>query len=147
MYRGSRDGFNAKDFHTHCDGKANTIVFVYNSFAKKIGGRTQVPWSSPQTQSNLVIGGGVYKDDPTAFIFSLEEKQKFLKKETSDHAVYHSRNIGPQFGNDIVIRDDCDRQNWNTGMCKDYEYGHNNGHNHFAFTGHLMYRVKEIEVF
>ncbi len=31
LYRGSRDGFGAKDFHSKCDGHENTLIIIYNN--------------------------------------------------------------------------------------------------------------------
>lgn len=45
IYRGSRDGFKASDFHSKCDEKGDTITFVKNSKGAVFGGFTKVPWS------------------------------------------------------------------------------------------------------
>ena len=46
VYRGSRDGFLASNFHQNCDGVSNTIVLIQNENDRIFGGYTSVKWSS-----------------------------------------------------------------------------------------------------
>jgi hypothetical protein len=32
LWRGSRDGFGAKEFHHHCDGRANTLTLIVDTY-------------------------------------------------------------------------------------------------------------------
>jgi hypothetical protein len=67
LYRGSRDGFQGKDFHWKCDGHANTLTIVKAKESSYIfGGFTTVHWESSTS--------GKWKSDPNAFIFSLTNK-------------------------------------------------------------------------
>jgi len=92
LWRGSRDGFDATAFHRLCDGKANTITVIKNTNGFIFGGFTSIPWSSSD---------GLYKDDNTAFLFSLTNPSNSplkLKVKSPENAVYHSSNCGPAFG-------------------------------------------------
>ena len=43
LYRGSRDGFGAADFHKRCKGKAPTISFIENvEYKERFGGFTSL---------------------------------------------------------------------------------------------------------
>ena len=46
IYRGSKDGFTSKDFHSKCDGHSNTIVIVKVKNGSIIGGYASVKWES-----------------------------------------------------------------------------------------------------
>ena len=101
LYRGTRDGFGAKDFHTKCDGHPNTLTILKAKQSSFIfGGFTSVSWESSTD--------GKWKSDQNAFIFSLINKgNKSLKikidpkRHQSAIACYSL--IGPSFGIDMVI--------------------------------------------
>ena len=63
LYRGSRDGWTASDFHRLCDGKGPTVVLYYTSKDRVCGSFTSVSWQSE--------GGN--KEDHEAFLFSLDK--------------------------------------------------------------------------
>jgi len=91
LWRGSRDGFDAAAFHRLCDGKANTVTVIKNTYGFIFGGFSSIPWSS----------SGSYKTDCTAFLFSLTNPSKTpfkLKVKSSLNAVCHFTNYGPTFG-------------------------------------------------
>jgi hypothetical protein len=46
LWRGSRDGFNATDFHSRCDGHANTLTLILDTDGNIFGGFTPVEWES-----------------------------------------------------------------------------------------------------
>jgi hypothetical protein len=66
LYRGTRDGFGAKDFHSKCDGKSPTLTIIKAQGSEYIfGAYTQASWKS----------SCIYELDPQAFLFSLENKE------------------------------------------------------------------------
>lgn len=69
LFRTSVNGDIASTFHQKCDGKGATITFIKTTNGKRIGGFTMIPWTN---------AGGAYKEDPEAFIFSLDATQKFV---------------------------------------------------------------------
>ena len=101
LYRASRDGWDASDFHGMCNGKGATVTVVKSSGGYIFGGYTDVAWSG---------GGGRYRSSSESFQFSLKDdegigpvKMPIISDETTD-AVYHSSNCGPAFGTyDMVI--------------------------------------------
>lgn len=100
LYRASRDGFGAIDFHRKCDGYRNALVIIKSLNGNVFGGYTDEDWS----------GNGVFKNDPNAFIFSLINKEKqplVLKCIEPQYAIWCGPNNGPVFagGPDINIAD------------------------------------------
>jgi hypothetical protein len=101
IYRGTRDGFEAHEFHTKCDDLKNTLcIFKSQKFGYIFGGYTEVTWSSLSQQAE-------WKSDPNAFIFSLTNKEnKPVKMRTQNVArsIYCAPKCGPIFGcGDIAI--------------------------------------------
>jgi hypothetical protein len=99
LYRGTRDGFGAKDFHTKCDGKSSTLTIIKAKSSDNIfGGYTEAKWESGEND----------KSDPNAFIFSLINRDsKPCKINVSDpnRAIYCSSRYGPIFGGSIIRED------------------------------------------
>jgi hypothetical protein len=77
LYRASRDGWSASDFHRMCDGKGATVTVVKSSDGYIFGGYTNVAWEEK----------GRYKSSAESFLFSLKDKA----------------GIGPSFGSGRVI--------------------------------------------
>jgi len=54
---------------------------------------------------------GKFESDSSSFLFSLNNKEKYLLKNKNDNkAIYHSNTCGPAFGNnqkDLYIPDNC----------------------------------------
>jgi hypothetical protein len=54
LWRGSRDGFGAAEFHRRCDGHPNTLTVILDTDGNIFGGFTPVEWESriPKSQYN-----------------------------------------------------------------------------------------------
>ena len=103
LYRATRDGFSAENFHSKCDGKSNTLTVIRTKLGYVFGGFTTKPWS--------IIGK--YANDPDAFIFSLINRQGIPQKfdcKFPEYAIYCKNKCGPSFGggHDIYL---CDNSN------------------------------------
>ncbi len=61
LWRGSRDGFDGKVFHSLCDGKPNTLTVIKSENGCIFGGYTSEPWSSDEG----------FRTDSSAFLYSL----------------------------------------------------------------------------
>jgi hypothetical protein len=152
LYRGSRDGFEARDFHTKCDGHSRTLTLckAFNS-GYIFGGYTNVCWSS----SNQ------YKADSDAFIFSLTNKDQSPCKIRVDskcvqYAICCHREYGPTFGqgHDLHIANEANRMGDDTAchsnLCQTYKHhlykvGSNEA---LAFlAGSYKFRLSEIEIY
>ena len=135
IYRGSRNGFRAEDFHEKCDGKKNTIVVVQARNGRRFGGFTEAKWD----KSNG------YKSSSTGFLFSLDNKEVYYNKK-NEYDIYCYSNKGPTFGggHDLFIDDNCN---------KDNESFDNSNHSYdtygkkYALAGTKYFYVEEYEVY
>jgi len=151
LYRGSEDGFDAKDFHLKCDGKTNTLAILMASETDFIfGGFTSASWESGSYQ---------YKTDPNAFLFSLTNKDNKPCKMNIDpnriqNAIYCWSKCGPTFGfasPDIYIKSNANLKNesysclGNTYKHPQYDKGTNETQSFLA--GSYLFQLSEIEVY
>jgi hypothetical protein len=103
-YRASRDGFKASDFHSHCDGIANTLTVIKTKNGNIFGGFTEQKWHSR----------GAFVTDPNAFLFSLVNKEekpfKVLCSNEGKQAICCCSEYGFCFGyGDICIESDLNK--------------------------------------
>ena len=89
LYQATIDGDGAINFHSRCDNIPNTLVLIKSAGNRRFGGFTSVQWTSPTS--------GEYKDDPNAFLFSLD-KQKIYSYKKNGKAIYCYKDYGPVFG-------------------------------------------------
>lgn len=141
LYRSSRDGCKASDFHSLCDNKPRTLTII-----KAISGNIFGGYKNLATNVNL--------NDNDSFIFSLVNKEnRALIFEYSKELQYNPRysSHGPIFGCDIVI---CD--SFNLYECSYSNLGWYYSHPDFAqntkkaqcfLAGSFKFQVAEIEVF
>ena len=149
LYKTSRDGFSAEDFHSKCDGKANTLTLFKASESSFIfGGFTSATWD----------GFSGYKFDPNAFLFSLTNKHKKpckmkINRKENRCAIYCYSGYGPTFGggHDIYVKD-----NANTTSGSYSRLGSTYKHSQFAagtneaksfLAGSFIFQLSEIEVY
>ena len=74
IYRGSTHGWMIKDFHDRCDNQGATLLLMKCKTGRICGGFTGVSWLSPPYS-------GYYKYDPSAFLFSVDNRLKFPTKD------------------------------------------------------------------
>ena len=94
LYQATIDGDGAINFHSRCDNIPNTLVLIKSAGNRRFGGFTSVQWTSSTN--------GEYKDDPNAFLFSLD-KQKIYSYNKNGKAIYCYKDYGPKFGNGTDI--------------------------------------------
>jgi hypothetical protein len=141
IYRLSKDGDKAADFHSKCDGKGPTLVLIENTIGKRFGGFTNLKWNSSESY--------ITNDDLKSFIFSLDNMTKFACTD-QNNIIYGGINQGPTFGggHDLYINDKCSSSDDN--YCK-FPFSYGNGQipdkSFFYITGSYNFRVKEIEVY
>jgi hypothetical protein len=150
LWRGSRDGFDARDFHSRCDGHANTLTLIQDVSGNLFGAFTPVEWESRSCEGN---GDNCYKDDDSlkSFLFTLKNPRNmpgmlFPILEHGRRAIICNLACGPCFG-DIVVSDNC---NANTNSCAGFGSGYIDKTTRDTaqyFTASSRFKVKEIEVF
>ena len=141
LYRGSRDGFGAKNFHKKCDNKGPTIVIIENTSGNKFGGYAAVSWTSMH-QSNQS------KDSFSSFLFSIDKKEKLpYKPESGSQVLCRHSGYGPIFGasHTLLIDDKCNANNnsYYDPECESYQGLKEGGY----ISGTKYFTVKEIEVY
>lgn len=147
LYRATRDGFLARNFHSKCDNIQNTLTIIKSSNGNIFGGFTTAKWDSNYG----------YKKDECAFVFSLVNEFSLpLKLKISNNgekAISCGLLDGPTFGegHDFKI---CDKSNVELNSYSDFgtsyrsQYfvnGTEEANNLLA--GSYKFLVKEIEVF
>jgi len=149
LYRGTQDGFGAKDFHSKCDGHSNTLTIVKVRGSKFIfGGFTAVQWDS----------SGTWKSDPNAFIFSLTNNDNKLLKmkihpNQHQYAIRCKPEYGPTFGygHDIYIATNANKtMDSCSKLGRTYrhpEYTHGTEEAQAFLAGSCQFQLDEIEVY
>ena len=87
LFRGTRDGMTAKDFHNKCDDKGPTITLFKNEKGYIFGGYASISWTCNDGNKSapgsfLFTLTNIYNKQPTKFPSKIEGKE-----------VYHSTNV------------------------------------------------------
>ena len=99
LYQATVDGGDVSKFHSRCDNIPNTLVLIKSAGNRRFGGFTTAKWSS-STKGEL-------KEDPNAFLFSLD-KQKIYSHKNNGKAICVLNSYGPYFGySEILICGNC----------------------------------------
>ncbi|EFC46993.1 TLDc domain-containing protein [Naegleria gruberi] len=155
LYRGTIDGFKAKNFHSKCDNAGPTLVIIKSEHDELFGGFTTQNWKSPTNDY-------AFGKDNSAFIFKIipeNENYQFQKfdilKNKQKHAIYLDNNYLSSFGAygcDICIKDDCNLNSHsfskfgcNYELPDGFKTDSFEAHSYLA--GSYEFRVVEIEVF
>ena len=96
LYRASRDGWFAKDFHRLCDGKDATLVAVRSTDGYVFGGYTDISWDC----------SGNYRSSSKCFLYSLSSRSGLgpVKMPISkQQAIYNEASYGPTFGGGLDL--------------------------------------------
>ena len=159
LYRGSRDGFKASDFHRLCDNKGETLVIIKSTDNYIFGGYTSINWESTKWNGQCGEKNNARREGHgLEFIFTLKNPHNIppskynIQKKWLDHSICCDINLGPIFGcNDIRIENNCNT-NSNSFSYYDFNPGEycfddTTGKKRMLFTGSSTYKVEEIEVF
>jgi hypothetical protein len=145
LYRGSRDGFRASDFHNKCDNKSNTVTIILTTKDFIFGGFSSLSWDSSNQWK--------IDNERNSFLFSVRNPHNITDRKFSltnpTNTIYCVSSYGPTFGgnHDIHVADCCNN-NTNSYTNLGCSYANDTGiaGNQF-FTGESNFTVKEIEVF
>ena len=72
LFRGSTHGWEAKTFHLKCDNKGATLTLIRSKKDMICGGFTSLAWD----------GMSKYRSDETAYLFSVDNKTKYMSNGT-----------------------------------------------------------------
>ena len=90
VYKASKDGFSAVDFHEKCDGRGSGLVVILTGSGKVFGGFNPLGWESTDDYGNT----------NSAFLF-FEKNGAFKKCDVlsgGNAAIFDYATGGPQFG-------------------------------------------------
>ena len=139
IYKGTRDGFSAFNFHMKCDNRGPTATLVRSASNSQIfGGFTSITWSSSQYR---------WVRDDKSFLFILSDLPKKFRQipNSSDHAIYHHNDLLVAFGqgHDLCIASNC---NQNThSYCRLVSTYRTSSQD--TLGGDYNFRVEEIETY
>ena len=146
IYRATRDGFGSENFHAKCDNFARILILINSSNSYVFGGYSSVCWDK----------SGEYKDDPSAFLFSLinpDNKPIKLCYNGGGKAIFCHANNGPTFGagHDLFIATHANtNKNSHTNLGNSFKHSslrYESDHSQCYFNGSYNFQVNEIEVF
>lgn len=154
LYRATRDGFKAADFHAKCDGKSKTLVIVKAASENVFGGYTECTWDRSEKA----------KKGCRDYIFSyrnmlnMNNKLKIKKFHGLYDSIVCSAKYGPVFGN-LLDDDSFDFAIAGCSNTNEFSFsnlGHSFKHPYFKpntvsarsfLAGSRNFKVLEIEVF
>jgi hypothetical protein len=149
IYRATRDGDDASDFHKRCDEIGPNVTLVKSEKNKRFGGFTFCNWSIPQKYlEKMKSNAGILKQDQYSFCFSLDLKKMYYHddRKGKEDAIFCSSKFGPTFCSNIFAINNnmltkggyCTRKKTSCfkGQSKDYE-----------ISGEKSFNIKELEVY
>ncbi|TNV81601.1 hypothetical protein FGO68_gene13400 [Halteria grandinella] len=138
LYRATRDGFGAINFHRKCDNKGPTLTIIKTLSDHIIGGYTNEQWD----------GSRECKPSYDGWLFTIAHPHPFKRKKEIEQGIWCYPVQGPFFGElgDIAIMDYSNIYNdsWVHGGGNSYEYG---GVHLLKGKGPIHFKTKEIEVY
>ena len=141
VYKASKDGSKASDFHNKCDSINNNLSIVKTKKGKIFGGFTTQNWKE-------IKGQDYHKYDENAFVFSINNKKIYNIKD-KNRAIYCRNDLALFFSStsDIYIYDNCFQQRGGTAQSA-YDYKGEtyalNGESRFDLDDYEVYEVKFI---
>ena len=147
LYRGTRDGFGANDFHSKSDGHSNTLTMLKAKQSSYIfGGFTTVSWES----------ASICRTDANAFLLSLTNKDNRPVKMKMDptqrnRAIASDSSSGPKFGWDIYIANNAnttmDNYSYLGSSCNHPQYAFGTNEAQTFLAGSYHFQLDDIEVY
>ena len=144
IYKATRDGFRAVDFHRCCNNQGPTMTIIQSQTGGYLfGGYIYVSWASRQSYA---------VDNNSPFLFTLTSpygippaKYQIARPE---YAIHDLSGYGPTFGggHDIYI---CDQSDTTTGSYSNFphSYSDRTGNGNATFTGNKNFQTSDIEVY
>ena len=135
LFKGKRDGFESKDFHSKCDNKSYTVSFVKSKEGRRFGGFTDVKWDQ----------SGSWKKGSNGFIFSLDNNEIYYNKDSNCN-IYCNSNCGPTFGGgfDFYLSNNCDKNN---NSFDNSSNSYDTKGKKYALAGREYFYVEDYEVY
>jgi hypothetical protein len=156
LWRDSRNGFTAKEFHGRCDGHGNTLTVIFDRKGNIFGGFTPLKWESRVHNGKYGDQDNRFKTDDSqkSFLFTLKNPhniaaRRFVLKSDEKHkAIWCASTLGPYFGSgtDLGVNDNCNTRDNCTHIGGSY-LNDTGLEWRIVLAGSQLFKVKEIEVF
>eukprot|EP00732_Lithocolla_globosa_P005638 Lithocolla_globosa_v1_NODE_5961_length_1157_cov_15.433757.p1 type:complete len:359 gc:universal NODE_5961_length_1157_cov_15.433757:1131-55(-) len=142
LYRGSRDGFEATQFHSKCDHQGPTCTIIKSEGGWVFGGYASVSWNG---------SANGFLPDEKASLFSLINPRgtsPTLYSWFQNQGLFPHSGYGPVWGgaHDLCVSNQANTNN-NSFTSLGYSYRDTTGHGKNTFTGQEHFKVTELEVF
>ena len=151
VYRGTRDGDSAKEFHKRCDKIGQNITFVKTDKDKIFGGFTKCNWEIPEKYLKEMeedTESGIQKKDKYSFCFTLGSEKNIYEhcEDDEKEAIFCSPKFGPTFCSNIFAI--YNKFFKNGGYSTKKETSCFDGQsNDYELTGEKDFKIKELEVY
>jgi len=142
LYRSTRDGIAAKEFHSRCDNKGATLTIIEIFDGRVVGGYTNKDWKSTKFHGLTWY----FEEAKKSFIFSLPGAKNSiplklkLKDRDDGHAIRQHPEWGPTFGRDLRVRSLFEKVHNMPGQF--YEES-----SMWPLEKDMYFQIKEMEVF
>ena len=143
LYRGSRDGFKSGDFHSRCDGVANTLVVCHSTTNFIFGGFTDATWDSK--------GADISCSSMKSFLFQLSPGMELFEQvKCPESTILGESSHGPIFGGrggaDLLIVSNANTSP-DSYSCLGYAYrGNTEGRDTTSLAGSKNFTLLDYEV-
>ena len=129
LFNSKSDGYTIENFHKKVDNNSPSIIIIKTITNRTFGGYTEHIWN--------IKNNGIYKDD-NAFVFSLDNKQKYTVINSENAVIERKEHI--QFGAC------CFSINNNCNIKKNESGGYSYRTTEFCLSGKSNFIVKDYEV-
>ena len=133
LFRLTKNGSEPSEFHRLCDNKGPTIIFIETTKGYKFGGYTELEWDESSS----------FKTDNSTFLFSINNKAKYTKRNSQYCSIYCRKDLAPSFGGDLNPDIFCMGSCKKGQLCKTNTFATPNELNN----GEGYFDVKEMEVY
>ena len=135
LFRATRDGERAYNFHQHCDGIPNTLSIMEGVKGYSFGGYTEATWDSTSG----------CKSGKNQFLFSLDRMKVYMGNQNT--TIHCENNYGPYFCGSCGMYDYYFSKNNNDEQKKGNK-PYNNFQEEYELThGDINFYGKEVEVY
>ena len=151
VYRGTRDGDSAKEFHKRCDKIGQNITFVKTDKDKIFGGFTKCNWEIPEKYLKEMeedTESGIQKKDKYSFCFTLGSEKNIYEhcEDDEKEAIFCSPKFGPTFCSNIFAIYNKFLKNGGYSTKKETSCFDGQS-NDYELTGEKDFKIKELEVY
>ena len=138
IFKASEFNFSSEKFHLICDGLSPSLTIVKDNEGYIFGGYSTLAWKSKNCGSNYT------EKRKNNFLFSID-KERIYPSKTYTNSVNFDISLGPCFGDDLKIVDQCNIKESISKLGKCYKISSEGELN--SLTSKNSFKIIEYEVF